>query len=348
MRRKRISLLTVLLLVVLLVLVACGGGNDDASEAEGSSENEVVLSYAFFAPDSTFPAVQMKKWAEELDERTETNVEIEMFFGGSLLEAENMFDGVLNGTADIGLTATTYEPGRFPLLEISDLPSGYPNSEVASQVVYQLVEEFDHEALEDFKIVTAFATEPSFIQSREKISNLDELKGKQLRISGGLTPVMEKLGASPVGMSQAEVPEAVQTGVIDGNISSREVVKDFKLAENLQYVTDFPLTVTSFVAVMTKETWESLPEDVQTAIDELAPEMSQFTGAYLDEYVDEALKWAADEHGLEIVPLEDGQADQWTELISDIQDEAVEKANEKGLPGTEYKERLYELVEEYK
>jgi len=346
--RRRNSFLTVLLLGALLVLGACGGGSEGASGAEESSDNEVVLSYAFFAPDSTFPAIQMKQWAEELDKRTETDVKIEMFFGGSLLEAENMLDGVKNGTADIGLTATTYEPGRFPLLEISDLPSGYPNSEVASQVVYQLVEEFEHEALEDFKIVTAFATEPSFIQSREKISNLEELKGKQLRISGGLTPVMEKLGASPVGMSQAEVPEAVQTGVIDGNISSREVVKDFKLAENLHYVTDFPLTVTSFVAVMTKETWESLPEDVQVAIDELAPEMSQFTGAYLDKYVEEALEWAVEEHGLEIVPLEDGQADEWTKLISDIQDEAVEQANEKELPGSEYKERLYELVEEFK
>src|SRR5699024_7154390 len=114
--------------------------------------------------------------------------------------------------------------------------------------------------LEDFKTVTAFATEPSFIQSKEAIRNLDDLKGKQLRISGGLTPVMERLGASPVGMSQAEVPEALQTGVIDGNISSREVAKDFKLGEMLPYITDFPLTVTSFVAVMTNETWETLPE----------------------------------------------------------------------------------------
>lgn len=328
---------------VVFLLGACGSKETAGNASE--SKKPITLSYAFFAPDNTFPAVQMKKWAEELESRTDGQVKIEMFFGGTLLEASNMFDGVENGTADIGLTATTYEPKRFPLLEISDLPSGYPNSEVASQVVHDLIKEYPPEALEDFKIITAFATEPSYIQSVKSISSLEDLSGKQLRISGGLTPVMEKLGAAPVGMSQAEVPEALQTGVIEGNISSREVLKDLKIAESTKYVTDYPLTITSFVAVMNKEKWESLPEDVQKVIEELSSEMSQFTGKYLDEHVKEAMKWSEEEEGLSVVSLSDQE--KWDKLLETTQDEAVEKAEAKGLPAKEYQERLYELIEEY-
>ncbi|MGP4082698.1 TRAP transporter substrate-binding protein [Pseudalkalibacillus sp. R45] len=344
--RKSVKVLrnVVWAVTIISLLVACSTNEEGTANAE---KEKIKLSYAFFAPDSTFPAVQMKKWSEELEKRTDGQVEVELFFGGSLLEANNMFEGVANGTADIGLTATTYEPGRFPLLEISDLPSGYPNSEVASQVVNDLIEEYPPEALSDFKIITSFATEPSYIQSVDPISNMKDLSGKQLRISGALTPVMKKLGAAPVGMSQAEVPEALQTGVIEGNISSREVLKDFKLAETAKYVTDYPLTITSFVAVMNKETWEGLPDDVKKVIDELNGEMSIFTGKYLDEHVKEAMEWSKETENLEVISLSQEEELKWEETLKEIQGDVVEKVDSKGLPGSEYRDRLYELVEKY-
>ncbi|WP_240375958.1 TRAP transporter substrate-binding protein [Bacillus piscicola] len=332
---------------LLIFLVACGGGEEKSETAGAENEKTIKLSYAFFAPSGTFPAVQMEKWKEELEKRTDGQVEIDLFFGGSLLEANNMFEGVAQGTADIGLTSTSYEPGRFPLIEISNLPSDYPNSEVASQVVHDLIEKYPPEALKDFKIITSFATEPAYIQSIDPISNLEELSGKQLRISGGLTPVMEKLGAAPVGMSQSEVPEALQTGVIEGNVSSREVLKDFKLAETVKHVTDYPLTVTSFVAVMNKDKWESLPENVQKVIDELNAEMSVFTGKYLDEHVAEAMEWSKEEESLKVVDVTEAERDKWNEILSGIQEEAVEKAEEQGLPGEEYRDHLYELIKKY-
>src|SRR5699024_9720302 len=173
----------------------------------------------------------------------------------------NMFDGVESVTADIGLTSTTYKNGRFPLLTISDMPSGYKNATSAGKVVADLIEAYPPEALENFKIITTFATEPAYIQSSVPIDSLDELAGKQLRIAGALAPIMEGLGAAPVGMSQAEVPEALQTGIVEGYVSSREILMDSKLAEMVGFTTNYPLALNTFVAVMNKEKWESLPKD---------------------------------------------------------------------------------------
>lgn len=344
-RRIGKNLAAVLLCLALLAFLSACGSKDAKTTSAG--QDTIELSYAFFAPDNTFPAVQMKKWTEELEKRTDGKVKVTLFFGGTLLSADNMFNGVANGTADIGLTSTTYEPGRFPLLEIAGLPSGYPNSEVASQVIHDLITEYPPEALADFKLITAFATEPSFIQSIDPISNSKELAGKQLRISGGLTPVMEALGAAPVGMSQAEVPEALQTSIIEGNVSSREVLQDLKLAEYVKYVTDYPLTVTTFVAVMNKDKWDQLPEDVQKVIDELNREMTVFTGKYLDDHVKEAMKWSQEEEGLEVVSLSEAEKKKWDESLAEIQDNAAKAVDSKGLPGSEYQERINELIEKY-
>lgn len=352
-------------LSLILLLVAACGNNTSAPEqnntqtneqqgatstqAESASNQETIeLSYAFFAPANTFPAVQMKKWAEELEKRTNGKVKVKLFPGGTLLTAKNMFDGVTNKVADIGLTATSYEPGRFPLLSISDMPSGYPNAEVASKVVYDLLQEYPPDALKDFKLITAFATEPSYIQSKKPAGSLAELKGQRLRISGANLPVLEALGAAPVGMGQAEAVEALQTGVIEGNVSSREILKDLKLGEMVKYVVDYPLTITSFVAVMNKDTWNSLPPDVQKVIDELGPEMADFTGKYLDQYVQEVLQWSKDTHGLEVISLSPEEKAAWDQKILLLQDKAVEEGKAKGLPGDEYKMKLYELIKKYK
>lgn len=335
-------LLLLCICVMLLPLSACS--NDSASAQD---EEKITLTYAFFAPGITFPAVQMNKWAEELEKRTNGKVKVDMFFGGTLLNAQNMFSGIEGGVADIGLTSTTYEPGRFPLLEISDLPSGYPNAEVASLVARDLINEYPPESIEGFKILTVFATEPSYIQSAAKISSLDEISGKQLRVSGGITPIMKSLGAAPVAMSQAEVSEALQTSVIEGVVSSREVLRDLKLAEYVKYVTDYPLSINTFVAVMNEDTWNELPQGIQDVIDELNEEMTIFTGRYLDKVVDESLQWSVEAEGLEVISLSKEEKKSWDQKLKNVQEDAVKAAEEKGLPGREYQKRLYELIKHY-
>jgi TRAP-type C4-dicarboxylate transport system substrate-binding protein len=352
------KLLTVLLLVfVVAAAAACGSSGTDSGNSGsggtsgqnsgGDSAKKITLTYAFFAPENTFPAAQMKFWAEELNKRTNGQVEVQMFFGGTLLDAANMYDGVKSKIADIGLSAMTYEPGRFPLIGIAEMPAGYPNGKVASQVINELMKEFPPESFKDYKIITAFATEPAYIMSTKRISNLNEMKGAQLRISGNLTPVIQALGGAPVGMSMGEVPEALQTGVVEGNISSREVLKDLQLAEFTKYVTDFPLSITTFAAVMNKDVWESLPPNVQQVIDELRDETAAYAGEYLDNHVQESLEWAKAEHNLEIVTLSDEEKAKWSEKIAPLQAQYVKQMNDQGLPGDEFKKRLDELIQQF-
>lgn len=341
---KRILMgMFVLLFLMGSMLSGCGGSN----ETGGKKGDKITLTYAFFAPANTFPAKQMEKWKEEVEKRTNGKVEVKLFPGGTLLTDKNMYDGVRDGVADIGLSCPTYEPGRFGLLGISDLPSGFPNSKTSSQVIYDLVQEFPPDALKDYKIITAFATEASHLMSKKPVKDIGDLKGMQIRISGALTPVLEDLGATPVGMGMAEVPEAIQTGIIEGLVSSREVLKDLKLAESLKYTTDYPLSVTSFVAVMNKDVWESLPPDVQQVIDELGPEMAKWTGEYHDNHVKETLEWSSQEHGLTIITLTEEEKAKWHSKLQPLQDKLVRDLEAKGLPATEYKDRLYELKDMY-
>ncbi|MDW0361138.1 TRAP transporter substrate-binding protein [Halomonas venusta] len=311
--------------------------------------DNINLSYAFFAPSQTFPAVQMEHWAKELNDRTDGQVNVNTFPGGTLLTAANMFDGVLNGVADIGLSATSYEPGRFPLLNLAGNLTGIDvNSQIASQAVYELIQEYPAETLglEGFKVITAFTSEPGYLHTQEPVTSLEDVEGQEIRVPGDSTAVVQALGGVPVGLSQAETGEALQAGIVSGYVGSRETLMDLQYARNVSYVTDYPLTNVVFVAVMSQQRWDALPENVQQEIDALGAEMAFYAGKYLDEHIQESLTWAAENHDLEQLTLSEDEAERWSSLLEPINEQRLEEVAAQGLPAFELRDRFIELIEQ--
>jgi len=309
---------------------------------------DITLNYAFFAPAGTFPGKQMAHWAEELKKRTNGKVEVRTYPGGTLLGARDMYDGVAKGVADIGLGAPSYDPGRFPLTAGISLPLHFPDATVASQTLWAVTKEFKPKEYDGFKIIAMFTTEPGYIQSRNPVRSLADLSGMKLRAAGTGVTVLKALGAAPVGMPMPEVPQSVQTRVIDGTMTSREVLKDFRLAEQLKYVTDYPTVVVTFAAVMDSKRWDALPPEVKKVIDELAEEMPTWTGHYHDrDNVGAALEWAKKEHGLQVLSLSPQEKAAWDAKLAPLVDEWIREAKAQGLPADRYIARARELRDQF-
>jgi TRAP-type C4-dicarboxylate transport system substrate-binding protein len=309
---------------------------------------DVTLTYAFFAPAGTFPGRQMAHWAEQINKRTNGKVQVRQFPGGTLLSARDMYDGVAKGVADIGLGAPSYDPGRFPLTSGMSLPLGFRNATVASQTLWAVTQEFKPKEYENFKVIAMFTTEPGYIQSRNPVRNAADLAGMKLRAAGTGVPVLSALGAAPVGMPMPEVPQAVQTGVIDGTMTSREVLQDFKLAETLKFVTDYPTVVVTFAAVMDRKRWDRLPDDVKKVIDQLAEEMPTWTGRYHDQQnVGAALEWAKTQHKLQVLTLPQAERTAWDAKLEPMVSQWIGEMKGKGLPAEKYIQRVRELRDQF-
>jgi TRAP-type C4-dicarboxylate transport system substrate-binding protein len=309
---------------------------------------DITLTYAFFAPAGTFPGRQMAHWAEQLNKRTNGKVQVRTFPGGTLLSARDMYDGVAKGVADIGLGAPSYDPGRFPLTSGMSLPLGFENATVASRTLWAVTQEFQPKEFENFKLIAMFTTEPGYIQSRRPVRSAADLAGMKLRAAGTGVPVLAALGAAPVGMPMPEVPQSVQTGVIDGTMTSREVLQDFKLAETLKFVTDYPTVVVTFAAVMDRKRWDKLPDDVKKVIDTLADEMPVWTGRYHDQQnVGAALEWAKKQHNLEVLSLAPAERTAWDAKLAPMVSQWVTEMKGKGIPAERYIQRVRELRDQF-
>ena len=297
------------------------------------AQAQIKLSYANFPPAPTFPCVQMERWKTEVEKRTNGKVKVDTYPGSTLLNPKNMFDGVIAGTADIGCLATSYQPGAFPVVEAIDLPLGWPSATVASVSLWDLVDKYKPKELEKVKVITMFTCPPANIMSMKPVLSLGDIKGYELRASGTGAKILEILGAAPVAMPQSDVPEALQKGVIKGNVSSLEVMKDFKYAEYCHYVTsNVNLFVVSFAVVMNQGKWNSLPDDVKKVIDDMRKEQAIWTGQYVDNHVNEAMKWSKETHKVQVNTLPKAELDKWYALLKPMMNKYLKDYEAKGLP----------------
>jgi TRAP-type C4-dicarboxylate transport system substrate-binding protein len=292
----------------------------------------IKLSYANFPPAPTFPCVQMERWKEEVEKRVGGKVAINTYPGGTLLGPKAMMDGVIAGQADIGCLCMAYQPGRFIVTNATALPVGFPNATVASLSLLDLYKKNKPEEFAKVKVLTMFTCAPANIYAKVPVKNLDDLKGLELRASGGVAQVLKALGATPVGMPQSETPEALQKGVVKGAASSLETLMDFKYAELCKYVTIFNGPIYPFAVVMNMDKWNSMPKDVQKVMDDLAMEQAWWTGNYMDNHVNESIEWSKKNHNIEITKLTQEELAKWNELLKPITDKWIENAKAKGLP----------------
>jgi len=307
----------------------------------------IRLSYANFPPSTTFPCVQMERWKVEVEKRTQGRVVVHTFPGGTLLGAKNMMDGVISGQADIGNLCMAYQPGRFTVTNATALPLGIPNAEVGSLVLLDLYEKYRPKAFSRVKVLTMFTTAPSNIMSRKPVRRLEDLKGFDLRASGGAARILKAWGANQIGMPMSSTPSALQKGVVQGVFSSLEVMKDLKFAELCRYVTMTDTVIYPFAVVMNMDRWKALPEDVKKVLNELALEQARWTGTYMDGHVKDAVDWSVTHHDVELIAPAPEERSKWDAELQPIVDQWIGQAEAKGFPGSQIVEDIHQLVDKH-
>jgi TRAP-type C4-dicarboxylate transport system substrate-binding protein len=308
---------------------------------------EITLTYANFPPAPTFPCVQMERWAKQVREKTKGKVDVKTFPGGTLLGARQMFDGIIAGQADIGCVILASQPGRFPVVSAVDLPVGFKKAETATKVLLDVYDKYQPTSMKKVKVLALFTCPPANIMAKKEIKDLRDLSGLELRSNGAWVPVLKLLGAKPIAMPLSEAPEALQKGIVKGIFSSLEILKDFKFAASLPYVTVMDGPVGSFGVFMNMSKWNSLPADVKKVLEGMRREHSVWTGKYADAHVDESLDWSKKKYQITVYDLSAEQAGKWQARLKPIQEKWVKDAEAKKLPGKEILGTVVKLKEEY-
>ena len=300
-----------------------------------SAEETVTLRYSNFFPATHVQSKLAEQWGKEVEKRTQGKVKIEYYPGGTLTKANGVYDGVVSGISDLGMSVLGYTRGRFPIMEVVDLPLGYKNGVQATKVANDVYNKFKDKALTDTQVMYLHAHGPGLLHTKGKaVRKLEDLKGMKIRGHGTSVKVVKALGATPVAQSMPETYPSLEKGVVDGAVYPLEANKGWNLVDVIDYATlDFPAAyTTTFFVVMNKDKWNALPDDAKKAIMEINKEWAIKHGKAWDEIDKEGVA-VLKKNNKEIIELDAEEGKKWGDAVKPVLEEFVVEMEKKKLPG---------------
>ena len=256
---------------VSLVLVGCAKPTP-APEAEvitwiAQDENPLTAS----------SYVSLDMLCKKVEEATGGRLIIKPNPGGAIVPADTEIDGVNKGILDLGHGAFISMSGDFPAAPLFDTIVAGPTAlEYYFWYLWGPGIDLSQEMLDskeyNVKVVAVDANLPEvFLYTNKPIKTVADLKGMTLRLLGDEAAIFGKFGVSATATSSGELYEAMDRGVIDGFQHSNLAADwdlGFQECVNYAYTSTVRQPTDVFVYYVNKDTWEALPDDLKTIVEE--------------------------------------------------------------------------------
>ncbi len=242
---------------------------------------------SWLPPKHTMNKDVLPTWGKWINEATEGRVTLKIEYPGGHPKA--FLDNVQDGVFDAGWTFHGYFPGRFKLTKIVELPNLNAGAEAASVAHWRINKKYLEKAGEHKGIILGalFTHGPGNIHLREPISSLSEMKGKKIRIGGGVqTEIANRMGVIGVAAPGSKVYEILSQGVADGVFMPLGEKRTLRLKEVAPFSMKFPngMYLGSFGVFINPDFMDSLSKKDRDAIMSVSGEkLSAMAGRFWGE-----------------------------------------------------------------
>ena len=322
----------------------------------GLAQEVTFKVHHFWPPGAMAPTKILQPWCERIAADSNQKLKCQIFpamqLGGSPAQ---LIDQAKDGVVDIVFTLPGYTPGRFPIMEVFELPFLTNSAEAAARAAWEFHGKYASKEFTGLKPLMFSTHDEGYLHSRDKqIRTLADLKGMKLRAPTRQTnKLLASLGATPVGMPLPAVADAVSKGTIDGFALPWEVIPSVKLHEMVRYHTETDpsrpaLYSAVFILAMNQARFESLPADLKAVIDRNSGAgLSQQAGKVWDASQAVGRKPAAD-RGNVFYTVPAAEVDLWIKASHPLYDDWVADMDKRGLPGRQMLQDAQALLAKYK
>ncbi|WP_315983955.1 TRAP transporter substrate-binding protein [Aliamphritea spongicola] len=308
---------------------------------------------SWLPPTHTQNTVVWPTWAKWVEDATEGRVKVVVEYG--MGHPKTMFELVEDGVVDASFSYHGYVPGRFKLTQMVEQPLLGTNAEAASVAHWRIHQKYLAEANEHdgLEVIGLFTHGPGQIQLVEPIESLTELKGKKIRLGGGVQgEIGHRMGVTAVGAPAPKVYEMMQQGVIDGVFIPLIDQKGLRLKEVARNVVALPggMYMGSFSIFMNPDFLDDLdPQDRQAILDVSGEKLSAMAGRAWDAGDKDGLA-AAQEAGVNVIMVkpDDAFAQEFVTLTKGMDDAFIESVADRGVDTRSALQELREVARTYK
>ena len=275
-----------LALAMVLSLAACGSnGGTNTGDNQGSDTNTAAATYKIKLGttgneehQSTIAATFFKEKVEEL---TNGAVSVEIYPNSQLGSEREMAEGVKLGTLEMTIVTTDGTlPGWVPETQVLSIPYLLTSKEVAYDVLDNTLQPYFEPLFEaqGFKHL-AFCELGfrHFTTNKQEITCAADMKGQSIRVQEAPIwfALTDCLGATATPVSFNELYTALSQGMVDGQENPIASIASSKFYEVQKYMCLDGHTYGAESILINLDYYNSLPAEIQTAVDEAAAYASE-------------------------------------------------------------------------
>ncbi|TCK98638.1 C4-dicarboxylate-binding protein DctP [Natranaerovirga hydrolytica] len=290
-------------IVVLLSMVLFFAGCNGETETSGADTDEVYqLSFAHVVRPTTPKGAAAEMFKEVIEERSEGRITVRVYPDSQMGNDQEINEQILRGTLDMNAPLLSTITSFAEEFELFDLPYLFTTHEGAYDALHGDVGEALNEYLEDNGFVGLGYWSGGFKQitnSVRPIETVEDMDGLRIRVSQSplLVTQFRAVGAGGISVPFSELYSALQSGTVDGqdNPFSNIASRNFYEVQDYMTITDHGFMGYPFI--MNKDTFNTLPSDLQDLVIEVAAEVTQWQWEeaqradekYLEEIIDSGM-----------------------------------------------------------
>lgn len=293
-------------------------------------------------------------WANKIAAESGGRIKIDIYPSMQLGGAPpQLFDQARDGVVDLVWALPGNTPGRFPGIEVFELPFMVAKRGAGNaQATQEFYEKYLRDEFKEVHPIMVWSHDHGLIHAHKQIKTMEDLKGLKLRSPTRLAgEALKALGANGIPMPIPQVPEALAQKVLDGCVVPWEVVPAIKVQELVKFHTEIPGSPTlysaTFVLAMNKAKYEGLPADLKKVIDNNSGiSAAKFAGQMWDDQaivVEEMVR----KRGNTVAAIDPAEAARWRKTTEPVVDAWIKQVKERGMDGGKMIENARALIAKY-
>ena len=282
-------ILTLAVLVAIMATMAAGT----------AASTKTVLKFAHVMQTDHAYHLMAVKFKEEV-EKLSDKVEVQIFPAGQLGNERDLVEGLQIGTVDISTITSALTSGFVPGFKVFSLPFLFRDFNHLFQVMdgpigAKLEEDMRKAGLIKLGFVSGGSRS---LYSRMPIRNLSELRGKKIRTMEDpiYIDTWNALGALATPVPWGDVYLSLQQGIVDGAEGALISYQSMGFYEPAPYVTAIDYVFSWHNFMMSKRTWDRLPNDIKAAVTEAGRRATEFERAYVSKFEQDLIKLLETKH----------------------------------------------------
>lgn len=219
-------------------------------------------------PTANFHTENLLKFADDVDKATGGKLKITVHANASLFKAPEIKRAVQQGQAQIGEFLLVNFQNEWQIFGADGLPF-LADSYDESMKLYKAQKPFLEKKLGEQGVMLLYsvAWPPQGIYTNRTLNSAADMKGLKWRAYSPATArIAELVGAQPVTVQQAELSQALATGVVDSYMSSGSTGYDTKTYEYIKKWYDTQAWLPKNVVVVNKAAFNALDKATQDAV----------------------------------------------------------------------------------